>query len=77
MLRATVKIVFCCENVVSVCVSRSGGSLQGLSGLSPSVCSECQCIPASLRELAGVMLFTLNWMTNPTNMIVNILKGIP
>lgn len=37
--------VFCCENVVSVCVSRTGGSLQGLSGLSPSARSECQCIP--------------------------------
>lgn len=57
--------------------SRVGGSLQGLSGLSPSVCSECQRIPRSPRDLAGVILFTLNWMTNPTNMIVNILKAIP
>lgn len=68
--------MFCCENVVSVCVSRAGGSLQGLSGLCPSARSECQCIPVGPGEPVGVMSFVLNWVTNPTNMIVNILKGI-
>lgn len=45
--------VFCCENMVSVCLSRATGSLQGLSGLSPSAHSECQCIPAGPGEPAG------------------------
>ena len=67
----------CCENVVSVRASRAGGSLRGLSGLSPSARSECQCIPAGPGDVVGVMPFMLNWVTNPTNMIVNILKGIP
>lgn len=61
----------------SLFVSRAGGSPQGLSGLCPSAQSECQCIPVGPGEPAGVKPFMLNWVTNPTNMIVNILKGIP
>ena len=49
----------------SVFVSRAGGSLQGLSGLSPSVRSECQRIPVGPRGLVWVVPFMFNWMTNP------------
>lgn len=70
------RAVFCCEEMVSVCVSRACGSPWGLRGLSPSAHSECQCIPVGPGEQVGVMSFMLNWVTNPTNMIVNILKGI-
>lgn len=62
--------------MVSVCATKAGVSLQGLSGLSPSAHSECQSIPSGPGEEVGVMSFMLNWATNPTNMIVNILKGI-
>ena len=44
----------------SVFVSRTGGSLQGLSGLSPSVRSECQHTPVGPRELVWVVPFMLN-----------------
>lgn len=63
--------MLCCENVVSICVSRAGGSLQGLTTR-----SECHCVPVGPGEPVGVMSFMLNWLTNPTNMTVNILKGI-
>lgn len=61
--------MLCCGNVVSVCVSRASGSLQGLTTR-----FECQCVPVGPGEPVGVMSFMLNWLTNPTNMIVNILK---
>lgn len=69
--------MFCCKNVVTVCVSRSGESLLGVSGLSQSTRSECQCIPVGPREPVGVMPFMLIWVSNPTKMLVNILKEIP
>lgn len=46
------KVVSMCivVKIWSVCASRASGSLQGLSGLSPSAHSECQCIPTGPRE---------------------------
>lgn len=84
LLQAVIKARSCSAAVKLGCfvvkdgrfkASSVGRSVQRQSGLRPSADSECQCIPAGLGEPAGLMPFTLNWVTNPANTTVYILKG--
>lgn len=68
--------VYCCENMVSVCLQSQW--ITAGTEWAQSVCSLWMSMYSNRPQGTGaIMPFTLNWVTNPANMIVNILKGIP